>query len=96
MHVIILIEHLALNPHSRVFAIRGGTPELQGWDATTVINARTHNLIAALIGGLGGQDMTDMLIDYPGSKNVEPEPQNLAEFIRRHVDGGGLNDFLYT
>lgn len=80
-HVIALTEHLMLNPMSRVFAIRGGAPELQGWDASTIVQARMHNLLAGLIAGLAGKDfkLDDVLIEYPGRK-VEAE-EAIAEAI---------------
>lgn len=94
-----LTEQLVLNPHSRVFAIRGGTPELQGWDAATVMAARTHNLIAQLIAGLGGDsvDIKDLLIEYPGRKEAEPIPvaSTLSDFIERFVDNGAMTEFMY-
>ena len=94
-HVVVLVEHLVLNPQSRVFALRGGTPELQGWDAATVIAARTHNLIAGLVAGLAGGDvkMADLTIDYPGSTSAEAEPERqmtLAEF-----SVGAFTEFMY-
>lgn len=87
-HVIALTEHLNLNPHSRVFAERGGTPELQGWDAATVIAARTHNLIASLIQGLSGAEHPEMFIDYPGApvETVEIRPATLAELTPAKFD----------
>jgi len=83
-HIIALTEHLALNPQSRVFAIRGGAPDLQGWDAATVVAARTHNLIAGLIAGLSGPKfkLEDILIEYPGPKTEAEEAivPTIAEF----------------
>lgn len=85
-----------LNPQSRVYALRGGAQELQGWDAATVIAARTHNLIAGLVAGLSGGDvdMADLTIDYPGSSTsaeAEPERQmTLAEF-----SVGAFTEFMY-
>lgn len=77
-----LTEQLLLNPHSRVFALRGGTPELQGWDANTVVAARSHNLIASLIAALStGVDLESLLINYPKAADVAPAgPKTLAEF----------------
>ncbi|KJL39906.1 hypothetical protein [Microbacterium trichothecenolyticum] len=81
-HVVVLTEQLVRNPHSRVFAERGGTPELQGWDATAVIAARTHNLIAGIIAGLSsGTSLDDLLIAYPSAKQAPPEPKTLAELF---------------
>ncbi|WP_100813011.1 hypothetical protein [Microbacterium lacus] len=72
--MLILSHQLVLNPHSRVFAIRGGSPDLQGWDAATVTAVRTHNLIAALLTGLsGGKHDESIFIDYPGRKPEEDE-----------------------
>jgi hypothetical protein len=89
-HVVILAEQLVRNPHSRVHAIRGGTPELQGWDANTIVLARTHNLIAGLIAGLSsGANLDDILITYPAPEpEQKPEPQTLAELF-----AGGLGFF---
>lgn len=90
-HVLYLAEHLALNPHSRVFAIRGGSPELQGWDAATVIAARAHNLIASLIQGLSkGPANPEMFIDYPGAKPEEKQPATIAE-----LSVAGFTEFMY-
>lgn len=90
-HVLYLTEHLAMNPQSRVFAIRGGTPELQGWDAQTVIIARMHNLIASLIQGLSqGEPNPDMFVDYPGAKPEEKQPATIAE-----LSVAGFNQFMY-
>src|SRR5690606_33790985 len=89
-HVLWLAENLVLNPHSRAFAIRGGSPELQGWDAATVIAARTHNHIVALIQGLSGSHDPDMYIDYPGSKPEEKQPATLAE-----LTVAGFTQFMY-
>ena len=82
-HVIVLSEHLTLNPHSRVFAIRGGSPELQGWDSATVIAARTHNLIASLILGLSKDKKTDLFIEYPGAEKhqADVQPRTIAELL---------------
>ncbi|GAA2577291.1 hypothetical protein [Microbacterium binotii] len=96
-HVIVLTAQLQLNPRSRVFAIRGGAPEMQGWDAATVIAARTHNLILSLIGGLSkGQDIKPHLIEYPGRNVAEEEavPKTLAEFISTHIDTGRFDAFM--
>lgn len=83
-HVIALTEHLVLNPMSRVFAIRGGAPELQGWDAATVVAARTHNLLAGLVAGFAGDKfpLDDILIEYPGRKAEAEEAvvPTIAEF----------------
>jgi hypothetical protein len=89
-HVIILAEHLVLNPHSRVYAIRGGSPELQGWDAATVVAVRHHNLMVSLIQGLSGQKDPSMYIDWPGAEDHETtiQPQTIAELL-----AGPLNAF---
>ena len=90
-HVLYLAEHLSLNPRSRVFAIRGGAPDLQGWDAATVIQARTHNLIASLIQGLSkGEPNPDMFINYPGVKPEEKQPATIAE-----LSVAGFTEFMY-
>lgn len=99
-HVVVLAENLVLNARSRVFAIRGGTPELQGWDAHTVIAARTHNLIAGLIAGLSrNTDLDALLIAYPAAAQHKHEPeaaeQTLADFIRTHIDTGRMEEFMY-
>ncbi|MGO2188180.1 MAG: hypothetical protein ACTH4Y_08025 [Microbacterium gubbeenense] len=84
-HVLILAHQLTAVPDSRVFALRGGTPQLQGWDSGTVIAARTHNLIVTLINGLSGKSgdvPDDLFIHYPGTqkKPVEDQPKTLADF----------------
>ena len=91
-HVIVLTEHLMLNPHSRVYAIRGGSPELQGWDAATVVAVRTHNLIVSLLQGLSGKKDPEMFIDYPGAEEHENtilQPATLADLV-----GGALEKFI--
>jgi hypothetical protein len=82
-HVVVLTEQLVLNPQSRVFAARGGTPELQGWDQHTIVLARTHNLLAGIVAGLSkGTDLEDLLIAYPKAKPEKaPEPKTLAELM---------------
>lgn len=85
-HVVILTEHLMLNPHSRVFAIRGGSMELQGWDQATVVAVRTHNLIMSLLQGLAGKHDPEAFIDYPGVKPEEKQPATIAE-LYGVVDG---------
>ena len=79
-----------LNPHSRVYAIRGGSPELQGWDAATIIAARTHNLIVSVIQGLSGTNDPELYVDYPGVKPEEKQPTTLAE-----LSIAGFNQFMY-
>lgn len=82
--MIYLSEHLVLNPHSRVYAIRGGSPELQGWDAATIVAVRTHNLIASLIQGLAGEKDPGMFIDWPGAEKAAEttiQPKTLAELV---------------
>lgn len=90
-HVIYLAQHLVLNPHSRVYAIRGGSPELQGWDAATVVAVRTHNLIASLIQGLAGKKDPGMFIDWPGAEKHETtlQPATIAELL----NSGALDKF---
>ncbi len=89
--VCVLTENLALVPDSRCYAIRGGAKDLQGWDAATVILARSHNLIAAIIGGLGKDvDIDDLLIEHPLAKREAPKaPQTLADLMH-----GSLTDFF--
>lgn len=90
--MIVLTEQLLLNPHSRVFALRGGTPDLQGWDASTIVGARTHNLIAGLMAGLSkGLDLDSLIITYPKAETVAPQgPTTLAEF-----SVSGFEQFMY-
>lgn len=81
-----------LNPHSRVYAIRGGSSELQGWDAATIVAVRTHNLIASLVQGLSGKQDPEMFIDYPGverQENTILQPATLADLV-----GGALEKFI--
>ncbi len=95
-HVLYLAEHLVLNPHSRVFAIRGGAPDLQGWDAATVIAARTHNLIASLIAGLSkGDPDPAMFIKYPGVTEAEMEPTEIRPATLADLTVGGFAKFMY-
>lgn len=90
-HVVALTQHLELNPYSRVYAIRGGSPELQGWDQATLIAARTHNLIAALISAFSkGEPSDDLFIDYPGATRELKQPKTLAD-----ITVGGFNKFMY-
>ncbi|MCZ4066427.1 MULTISPECIES: hypothetical protein [Microbacterium] len=96
-HIVVLTGQLTANPHSRVFALAGKNPELQGWDTATAIAARTHNLIAGLLAGLAkGVDLDAVLITYPSADEPDAEPtqQSLADFIRTHIDGGVLEDFF--
>lgn len=85
-----------LNPHSRVFAIRGGAPDLQGWDAATVIAARTHNLIASLIAGLskGDPDPT-MFIQYPGATSEATTPTEIKPATLADLSVTGFTKFMY-
>lgn len=92
-HAYILAQHLKRNPHSRVFAIHGGTPELQGWDAAAIIAARKHNLIAALFQGFSKDKSRDIFIDYPTAPeqvHSTYRPATLAELTDGHV-----NNFMY-
>ena len=90
-HVAILTHQLITNRNSRVFAIHGGTPELQGWDTPTMIQARTHNLIAGLLAGLGGGKTDGLYIEYPKPPQAEvAQPKTLAEF-----SVAGFNRFMY-
>lgn len=89
-HVIILTEHLMLNPHSRVYAIRGGAMELQGWDQGTIVAVRTHNLILSLLQGLSGSHDPTAFIDYPGVKPEEKQPATIADLysvVDQFMDG---------
>lgn len=67
-----------MNPQSRVFAIRGGNPELQGWDAQTVLIARLINTVL----GVAGVKDDAAFVQYPGrAKDEEAMPfKTLAEF----------------
>jgi len=71
---------------------------MQGWDINTVLAARTHNLMAGIVAGLGGRGVKidDLLVDFPAPKSVapDPEPRTLAEFIAQRVDNGQLGDFF--
>ena len=90
-HVAVLTHQLLVNQQSRVFAIRGGTPRLKGWDEPTVIAARTHNLIASLLTGLsGGKSNQDLFIDYPQAPKPEVEMKTLADF-----SVAGFNKFMF-
>lgn len=63
---------------SRVFAIRGGNPELQGWDANAVLTARLINTVLAAV----GVKEDDAYVQYPGrTKDEDVMPfKTLAEF----------------
>lgn len=78
-HVGVLAQHLVRNPHSRVFAKRAGSPDLQGWDQATIVAVRTHNLIASLLQGLSGKHDPEVFIDYPGVTPEEKQPATIAE-----------------
>lgn len=96
-HVIVLIGQLAADANTRVYALAGGNPDLQGWNANTILAARTHNLIAGIVAGLGGKrvNLDDLLVDFPAPKAAElPEPKTLAEFIAQRVDSGAVGDFF--
>lgn len=77
-HVLILAENLVLNPASRVYALRGGNPELQGWDASTRLLARLINTVLSL---MGVKDEAHY-VQYPGREEAEEEMpyKTLAEF----------------
>ncbi len=77
-HVIVLTYNLSLNPQSRVFAIAGGTPELQGWDTTATLLAR---LINTVLGLMGVKDES-LFVKYPGAPEADEEMpyKTLAEF----------------
>lgn len=95
-HVLYLAEHLVLNPHSRVFAIRGGAPDLQGWDAAAVIAARTHNLIASVIAGLSKDDPDPaMFIHYPGVTSEETQPLEIRPATLADLSVAGFAKFMY-
>jgi hypothetical protein len=92
-HVLILTSQLQRSPRSRIFADRGGTPDLQGWDASTVIAARQHNLIASLVNALSNSKNPDLFISYPGAPAEEQttaQPTTLAE-----LTGGMVDNFIY-
>ena len=77
---------------SRTSAIRGGTPQLKGWDNQTVILARLHNLMASLLMGLsGGKGGDDIFVKFPKAPEQEaPEMKTLADF-----SVAGFNKFMY-
>ncbi len=87
-HVLYLANHLVLNPHSRVYAIRGGSPELQGWDAATVIAVRMYNLIAAVVQSFSKVKDPSVFIDWPGAEKHENvfQPKTLAELVSGPLD----------
>lgn len=95
-HVLYLAEHLALNPHSRVFAIRGGAPDLQGWDTAAVIAARTHNLIASVVAGLSkGDPDPAMFIHYPGVTEEETQVTEIRPATLADLSVAGFTKFMY-
>lgn len=80
-HVVIVTRQLALNPHSRTFATRNGDALAQGWDAATVIAARTHNVLVGFLSGFGGEPNDELFVKFPGVDKPEVEqPKTLAEF----------------
>lgn len=85
-----LTEHLQMNPRSRVFAIRGGNPELQGWDTQAVLTARLINTVLAVVGVKDDA----AFVQYPGkAADEEVMPyKTLAEFsesaFRNFMSGG--------
>lgn len=96
-HVIVLIGQLAADPHTRVYGLAGGNRELQGWDANTIMAARTHNLIAGILAGLGGKriKLDDLLVEFPAPRAATPaEPKTLAEFITQKLDTGQVGEFF--
>lgn len=91
--VVLHAEHLALVPESRVFALRGGTSELQGWNTQAVLTARVHNLIAGIVAGLSKDvNVADLVIPYPGAEAAAKaeQPKTLAELMH----GTSLADFF--
>lgn len=82
-----------LNPYSRVYAIRNGSPELQGWDPAMFVAVRTHNLIAGLIQGLSGKSDKSMFLTVPGTEEREEtvlRPATLAD-----ITVSGFTEFMY-
>ncbi|MGF3056144.1 hypothetical protein [Microbacterium sp. YY-01] len=94
-HVIYLSEHLCRNPYSRVFALRGGSPQLMGWDQHTVIAARTHNLIASLVSSLSGKHDPELFIDYPGGEKKEQTVEVIAPATIAEFSVSGFNNLIY-
>lgn len=88
-HVNRLIEHLRLEPTSRVSAIDSGDLDWMGWDTSAHIQASMHNWIVRLIAGLSkGMSAEDFIIRTPDS---EDEPQvlqfeTIADFIAAGAD----------
>ena len=92
-HVVILTNQLVLNPNSRVYALKGGASDLQGWTTEATIAARTHNLIAGILAGFSkGVSASDLLIEHPAVRvaNEVKQPKTLAEFSI-----SGFNSFMY-
>ena len=77
-----------MSPRSRVFAIRGGNPELQGWDTQAVLPARLINTVLAF----GGVKDQAAFVQYPGRvKDEEVLPyKTIAEF-----NEAGFGRFMY-
>ena len=80
-HVNRLIENLVLNPQSRVYAIRQGSMEWLGWDATTSAVVRLHNLVAVLISAFGKDiDLSELWMDAPDGAPEAEQFATIAEF----------------
>ncbi|WP_156366597.1 hypothetical protein [Microbacterium sp. No. 7] len=75
-HVIYLTGNLQTNPHSQVFAIRGGTPELQGWDTQAGLIARLINTLLAVV----GVKDPSAFVHYPTAQAEEMPFKTIAEF----------------
>lgn len=90
-----LINHLTINPQSRIFALEQGDLDWKGWDAATSIAASTHNMLAMFIAGFakeGDVDLDALLVRYPGEDDTTPPAtteirfESIADFIARGGD----------
>lgn len=79
-----------MNPNSRVFAIRGGNPELQGWNTQALLTARLINTVLAAV---GVKDEA-AFVQYPGrEKDEEAMPYKTIAELTANLDR--FDKFMY-
>lgn len=87
-HVLVLAEHLKLNPRSRVYALHRGDIGFMGWDPAAEILANQYDQFGALMAGLSGEKHIDPARLYPrpgeeqsqAAGEQEPIVPTIAEF----------------
>lgn len=90
------MEHLRLNPQSRIFALDQGHIGWMGWDAGTEAAVATYNLIASIVASFTGKEIpVDALYPLPGESRIrkpddEPAAPTIAEFSL-----GAFHKFMY-